>query len=448
MNTPQTLVDAVRLEVQGGSGLVARLPGLVLVLPDVNDDSRAAERLVSLCTDEGAPRGADLLRRVAYLIGEPELAPMPGFCLLVGDMSVTRLLAHGEVEILLPDGQILSAVPYITWIEKSLEELNGLTVTAPDRRAPGMLMYQRVGLRHGVVPGGGARFLPPLEVAQVNSGGPNEALAAPLPPEPPSSEMLAGSPAPLVPPGPAQAPPPEGSTHLQIPPAPHRSLSAPEPVVDGQEETKPLGAPSVQREVSLDPAQPSFEAVLLTGEVGDPVEPPSVPLPVANGIRDHGGQVLVSGIVCSRGHFNDPGSAYCGFCGISMVQRTHEFVSAPRPTLGVLIFDDGAAFTVDGDYVVGREPELDPAVATGKARPLTLIDEDSTISRVHAALRLEDWRTLIEDRGSANGTFVSRSDTGDGWLRLSAGQPTVLTPGQRIRFGLRVAVFESHVRHG
>jgi hypothetical protein len=155
--------------------------------------------------------------------------------------------------------------------------------------------------------------------------------------------------------------------------------------------------------------------------------------------------VFVEGIVCARGHFNDPDAAYCTVCGISMVQRTHEFVSGVRPPLGVLLFDDGSAFTIDGNYVLGREPEFDPAVAEGSARPLTLSDPDNAVSRVHAELRLQGWRVLLVDRGSANGTLVSGAGDDD-WHQLEPGEPLELVPGQHLRFGDRDAVYESHVR--
>jgi pSer/pThr/pTyr-binding forkhead associated (FHA) protein len=112
----------------------------------------------------------------------------------------------------------------------------------------------------------------------------------------------------------------------------------------------------------------------------------------------------------------------------------------------VLIFDDGAAFSVDNDYVLGREPQFDPDVADGRARPLTLMDATASISRVHALLRLDGWRTVLEDRGSANGTYLAPSSSSDEWHQVKPGESAALVPGQRIRLGGRTAVFESHVR--
>ncbi len=151
----------------------------------------------------------------------------------------------------------------------------------------------------------------------------------------------------------------------------------------------------------------------------------------------------VKGVICSRGHFNDPSAPFCGVCGISMVQKTLNLVNGQRPPLGVLVFEDGATFSIDTEYILGREPESDPDVVSGKARPLAVTDPDRTVSRVHAALVLHDWNVRIVDRGSANGTYIALSASDD-WSLLPANQPTTIKPGTRIRLGQRVALFDSH----
>ena len=49
-------------------------------------------------------------------------------------------------------------------------------------------------------------------------------------------------------------------------------------------------------------------------------------------------------------------------CGIRMNERTGELVFGPRPPLGLLVFDDGATYTVDAEYLVGRMPDVDERV--------------------------------------------------------------------------------------
>ena len=92
-------------------------------------------------------------------------------------------------------------------------------------------------------------------------------------------------------------------------------------------------------------------------------------------------EVLVQGVICSRGHFNDPRSRFCSSCGISMVQNTQVLTNGPRPPLGVMVFEDGATFSLSSDYVVGRQPEVSELVQQGLALPLPVDDPERSISR-------------------------------------------------------------------
>jgi hypothetical protein len=125
------------------------------------------------------------------------------------------------------------------------------------------------------------------------------------------------------------------------------------------------------------------------------------------------------------------------------VQKTLNLVDGPRPPLGVIVFDDGAIFSVDADYVLGREPDADPDVVAGKARPLAVTDPDRTVSRVHSALVLRDWNVRVVDRNSANGTYIAPPGQDD-WSPVLPNQPTTITPGTRIRLGQRVLLYDSH----
>jgi pSer/pThr/pTyr-binding forkhead associated (FHA) protein len=145
--------------------------------------------------------------------------------------------------------------------------------------------------------------------------------------------------------------------------------------------------------------------------------------------------------MCSRGHFNDPRSRFCSSCGISMVHQTQNLVPGPRPPLGVIVFEDGTTYSLSASYVVGRQPDSSSRVQSGEALPLTLEDSERTISRVHAELRLQDWDVHFVNLSSTNGSFVWDSGNEE-WLPVTD-QPVVLTPGTRISFGRRTAVFES-----
>jgi hypothetical protein len=154
---------------------------------------------------------------------------------------------------------------------------------------------------------------------------------------------------------------------------------------------------------------------------------------------------IVKGILCKRGHFNHPLSPFCSQCGIAMVHQTHVLVDGPRPSLGVLIVDDGTVISLDADYIIGREPERDQAVQDGRARALNLHDPEQALSRVHAAILIEDWDVKVEDRGSANGTFLAVPGQ-ENWTRLVPHQLTTINAGTYVAVGQRTLVFDSHHR--
>lgn len=155
-----------------------------------------------------------------------------------------------------------------------------------------------------------------------------------------------------------------------------------------------------------------------------------------------GSTTEVMGIRCSREHFNNPRAAYCQVCGISMVHVTHYLVPGPRPTLGFLVFDDGATFALDRSYCVGREPASDPL---RDLAPLVLSDERHSVSRSHAELLLDGWDLVIHDLGSTNGTFVWSNEL-QMWNRVVPGRPATVEPGTSVAIGRKVFVYESVAR--
>jgi hypothetical protein len=113
-----------------------------------------------------------------------------------------------------------------------------------------------------------------------------------------------------------------------------------------------------------------------------------------------------------------------------------------RPPVGLLVFDDGATYTVDAEYLMGRMPEADPRVASGVLRSLALEDSSGAVSRVHAQIVVNGWEALLVDVGSRNGTFVSPPGE-QGWTQLPAGETHRLVPGTRVRIGGRSFQFEA-----
>jgi len=171
-------------------------------------------------------------------------------------------------------------------------------------------------------------------------------------------------------------------------------------------------------------------------------EPEPADIAAVNGEGDEAGGPVIQGVICARGHFGDPSAAYCAVCGTSMDHRTLHLVDGNRPSLGSLVFDDGTTADVDGDYVLGREPERDEGVVAGRARPLLVTDDDLEISRIHAGVVLDGWDATIVDLDSANGTFIS-TPAETSWIRLIPHVPVVLSGGTRVRLGQRTILFDS-----
>ena len=204
----------------------------------------------------------------------------------------------------------------------------------------------------------------------------------------------------------------------------------------------PPPAPASLDVVPLDAA--SAPADSLAGleplPVGVPADGEAAPVEAAGADE---GAVLVAGVRCPRDHHNSPDARFCHRCGIRMgAHRSLVIVEGPRPPLGVLVLDDGGTFAIVSDAILGREPTADAVVQQGEAEPLTIDDPERLASRAHARLWLEGWEVLLEDRASANGTWVREGD--DAWRRLGPDERLSLRSGTRIKIGGRELLFEHH----
>jgi hypothetical protein len=320
-------------------------------------------------------------------------------------------------------------------------------------RAGGLSYYQVGGAGQAQPPGGG----PGAGEVRLGKG---RAPSAPAAQTPAAEARLAGVPV-------AQVPAQEAAPQAQAPPAaqvPDRPATPPpagpavsararqsEPTAAWVSPDVPVPAPAadVQQQVTpappFEPAKP-FEAVLLQG---GGVEPPARPplskvkdMPPGTSSYVSAGPII-QGVYCKNGHFDDPEALFCAICGISMNQQTLVPRPGERPPLGVLLLDDGSVFQLDTDYVVGREPGLDSAVASGKARPLRISDDSGIVSRVHARVHLDGWRVLVTDLGSANGTrVILPGHPAD--QPLVPQVPLVLATGSQVDLGGRGFRYESH----
>ncbi len=151
----------------------------------------------------------------------------------------------------------------------------------------------------------------------------------------------------------------------------------------------------------------------------------------AEHVRTVGG-ATVHAVRCEGGHLNPPHASQCRACGRPITDHTITTVS--RPTLGRLQFDSGMVVDVDRPLVIGRKPSADPALAGDEVPGLvTLPDPESSLSRVHAEVRLDGWEVMVVDRDSKNGTFVALPGQAPVMLRPHA--PLPIVSGTRISFG-------------
>jgi hypothetical protein len=144
--------------------------------------------------------------------------------------------------------------------------------------------------------------------------------------------------------------------------------------------------------------------------------------------------VLVDGVLCDRGHFTDPGAPACRHCGSAIGARPGKLQRRQRPPLGMLVLDDGTRITLDGNYVLGREPNLDGDVIAGRARPLRISDPGGSVSRLHLKIALVGWQVEVSDLGSANGSVVQSPGGERGLVPF---EPAVVEPGAWISIGHR-----------
>lgn len=428
--------------IHPGPGVVARWPGVVALIPTDAAHQSAVEAMFAELGSEPDP--ADVVRAIRELTIDQSTLTAAAY--LMGATGGPMALAHGPVEVLVDGEVVLSGddgpnEQQITYGER-------LTLRVADgETAPPSAPFD---LRRGVAPGAG--------ISLGGAGLPTTGLAVPPPPEPPTANT------------PGSAAPPDQELH-KIVEAPFRSvlLFGVEAAPTGTAERTPL--PVAQRHPRLDvptaerPAGDSSRSAPAPddAEITLPPEPagPAVQQPPASGVAAapatptapgaaelavptdvFGDGVIVQGIVCSREHFNNPAAAFCMVCGISMVHVTHNLVPGPRPTLGFVVFDDGSTFGLDRNYVVGREPGdvTDPHTA-----PLTVQDNNETLSRRHAEIRLIEWLVHIVDLHSTNGTFIWDAQY-ERWNQITPNQAVPLSPGDTVALGRRTFVFESVTR--
>jgi hypothetical protein len=428
-----------------GTGVVARWPGVVAFIPaDPAHQSAVETMFAELGSD---PDPADVVRAIRELTIDQSTLTAAAY--LMSATGGPMALAHGDVEVLV-DGEV-ALVGADGPNEQQITSGERLTLrsTVEEAATPNAPF----DLRRGVAPGGGISLggaglpttgiavPPPLEPQTGNASG----IASHPDDEPPRFEAPFRS---VVLFGGAAA----GSAAV----AEERAalpVARPHPRLDVPTSEGPAGSPSLptpaHREAEVT-APPRFETAAPADAALGGAVPTTAPAGAGPGAADQvgpaesvfGDAVVVQGIVCSRDHFNNPAAAFCMVCGISMVHVTHNLVPGPRPTLGFVVFDDGSTFGLDRNYVVGREPG---EVTTPHTDPLTVQDNNETLSRRHAEIRLIEWLVHIVDLSSTNGTFIWDAQY-ERWNQITPNQAVPLSPGDTVALGRRTFVFESVTR--
>ncbi len=435
-------------QIHRGLGVVARWPDIALVIPsDAAHDAVVDDMFQDLGP---APTSPELVSAIDALLSDGKLQSV---AMLVEATGGPLAMAYGPTEVLV-DGQTMLDGTNGGVRQQLPASAQRLTIRAANlsKAAEPVAPYD---LRRGIAPGAGltlvtiagavppapAMLQPAAPVPPPSASARAEALASPnideptLPPESLPSQLQAAEP--------AAAPQPQHRPAEPTPPVSPPGVRSGR-FADGDEAPIP-GSQSERVQPAIAPSQPEvpFRSVML---IGSPPPASVAALPLADEPTGQvsqaeldAGRVEVQGILCSRQHFNNPGASNCMVCGLSMLHLTHNLVRGLRPTLGFIVFDDGATFGLDRSYVIGREPVRADGT---NAQLLVLHDNNETLSRTHAELQLSDWTVQLVDLNSTNGTYIW-DQTFERWNQLAPGHPVELNSGDTVALGRRTFVFES-----
>jgi pSer/pThr/pTyr-binding forkhead associated (FHA) protein len=88
---------------------------------------------------------------------------------------------------------------------------------------------------------------------------------------------------------------------------------------------------------------------------------------------------------------------------------------------------------IERDHPENRLDVAKPMVKVGRSQDNDLVIDHNTVSRQHAAIKLEEDRFRLYDLGSTNGTFV-----GEERIR----EPVTLEDGATVSFGEKTFIFK------
>lgn len=442
-----------RMEIVAGPGTAARF-GEVCVWAGAGASELLVTFLVESARNVGMSPfgGARIAEHIGAVLAGRDPEPGVPFASVGPGQGGTAILLHGAVQAW--DGsRWLVPQPQPGWLRTEVAGPAPISVTAhgvgPAYAAPGS------DLRGGVVPAAGFSLVPEPSPALVTTilpaadpgpvgTVPNSGGAGPRP------SSGSGSP---VPGSPVQATEPSAGSggestvvdatelvdalrqiRTETLPSTATVASAPppaSPAVPTTSSPPPTPPPDPRFDPDTSHHQPPGILDLASGGMSPlpplpPVDQPDGPVP---------GQPVVAGVLCPAAHFNHPAVRACVVCRRPVTVESGR-VSGSRPSLGVLVIDDGAVFRLERSYLIGSDPGPDPTVTGGRVRPLTL-ESAQGVAAAHAEIRLTGWGVSAIDRGSDGVTQVLLPGETT-WTTLRPFIAYNLRPGAHIAVGPRV----------
>ncbi|MDQ2726561.1 MAG: hypothetical protein M3Y91_01540 [Actinomycetota bacterium] len=403
-----------RLEIVPGPGTAARF-GEVCVWAGPG----ASEPLVAFLVESARNVGGSTFggARIADHIGgvlagrDPEPG-VPFACVGPGQAGTTVLL-HGAIQAW--DGtRWLVPQPQPGWLRTEVHGATPISVSAhgavPLRPAPG------TDLRRGVVPSAGFSLVPE----------PDPAVATTMI-RPPAAEPVAAAPAAEpVAVAPAAGKPPTTRSGQEA------TVIETTELVDALRQIREGRTETVASTSTPDGGDRPPGTLDLARGGASPL--PSLP-PVGQPDGPVPGQPVVAGVLCPAGHFNHPAVHACVVCRRPVTTEGGR-VSGSRPSLGVLVIDDGGVYRLERSYLIGSDPRSDPTVSGGRVRPLTL-GSAPAVAASHAEIRLTGWGVSVIGQ-DADGVTQVMLPGETNWTTLRPFVAHSLCPGAHIAVGARV----------